>query len=157
MTDAPTPICKMAREAAQLQAETTAAERAMGAAKATLTQDSHAQLQILDAFYGHACDRLDAIQQSLTITCPESLEDVLVLSAVAAQMAERIRDDDRFHPTRRAVTRMLTNIVAFLEEKTGTTAATLGADGFGDIISPFSDTATDARAILTKLQTPKAA
>lgn len=159
MTTTPnTLICTLAAEAAQLRADLCAAEdESYKLRSGTLTDATIKQRDALDEFQGEAGDRLDAIEAYISTLRPESLQDALILTAMAAQFAHRVSDEERRHTMRRAVTRMTASVTAFLEGETGTTAVALGVGGFGDVIRPFSETALEARAILAKLQTFKAA
>lgn len=160
MTTTPTTlICTLAREAAQLRADLRAAEDESHKLRTgPLTDATIKQRDALDEFQGEAGDRLDAIEAYIATLRPQSLQDALILTAMAAQFAQqRVSDEDRLHAMRRAVTRITANVAAFLEAETGTTAAALGVGGFGDVIRPFSETAPEARAILAELRHAKAA
>lgn len=159
MTTTPaTLVCTLAAEAGQLHADLLAAEReANTLRKGPLTAVTHKQMEALDEFYGEAADRSDAIESYIPTLRPESLQDALILTALAAQFAHRISEGESFQTTRRAILRITTNVAAFLEAETGASAAALGMTSFGDIQRPFSETAPEARAILAELRQAKAA
>jgi hypothetical protein len=159
MTTTPaTLIFTLAAEAGQLHADLLTAEReTFTLRKGPLTDATNKQRETLDEFYGHAADRLDALEAYIPTLQPESLQDALILTALAAQFAQRISEGEGFQTKRRAILRIATNVAAFLEAETGETAATLGVTGFGDVQRPFSETAHEARAIIAELRQPKAA
>lgn len=134
----PTLICTLAAGSARLTADIKRAEKeGDNIRQRDWKNDGLAcfRIKALEEFCSEAYDRLDAIEQFLCTLRPQSLEDALILSSVAAGYANRPHTVSNA----RRIQRILAEIATYLAKHTSGTAHDLGADIFCERLNSWED------------------